>query len=382
MPSVAVVTRTKDRPLLLRRAVRSVLQQTRADLHMVIVNDGGAPGPVDQVVEEHAAAAAGRISVRHHPSSVGMEAASNAGIAATDSEYVCIHDDDDSWHPRFLERTVAAMEDSGDAGAVTDATVVVERVEGDVVRVLHTLAFNGPPPDDGTEPGTDPLADDYDPHLIVRRRARRLAAVPDDPSDLFALYGSNLFPPIAFAYRRRALDTVGPYDESLKVLGDWDFNLRFLQHHDVTRIARPYAYYHHRYGVEGPMGNTINLGHDDVRLRLLNRYLRQDLAAGALGPGYLANLGHAQRAARDHVRAWYDDEAESLRHLQVQMETLFTSVHKGLQHVDGRVLGVLHRLDNLEALASAPPPPAAPGAAARARRAASRLRGSVRQGDR
>ena len=55
-----------------------------------------------------------------------MEAASNAGLAATTSKYVAIHDDDDLWAPEFLERTVAALEESG---ALMCTTRIVERYE-------------------------------------------------------------------------------------------------------------------------------------------------------------------------------------------------------------------------------------------------------------
>ncbi|WP_363323715.1 glycosyltransferase, partial [Accumulibacter sp.] len=45
-PLVAVITRTKDRPLLLQRALESVSGQSLTDIQWVIVNDGGEPAPV------------------------------------------------------------------------------------------------------------------------------------------------------------------------------------------------------------------------------------------------------------------------------------------------------------------------------------------------
>jgi glycosyltransferase involved in cell wall biosynthesis len=346
--TVAVVTRTKDRPLLLRRAVRSVMQQSLEDLHMVIVNDGGDPRAVESVVAEHAGITAGRVSVVHHERSKGMEAASNAGIAASDSTYLCIHDDDDSWHPRFLEATVGSMERTGHLGAVTDAWVVMERVEGDEVKTLDRVMFNRPPPEPEPEPGTDPLGPAYDPLLPQRRRAKRLLMAHDDPTSLLALLGYNQFPPIAFCYARRALDTVGGYDESLPVLGDWDFNVRFLARFDIDYVDRPLAHYHHRHDAVGPMVNTIVDGHDDVRRRLLNRYLRADLESGTFGLGSLANLEHQWREERELTHAAYEDQAASLWQLERDLRALFDGVHEGLRHVDGRVLELSGRLDGLD----------------------------------
>ena len=76
---MGVVTRTKDRVVLLRRAVESVLHQSYRNWTMVIVNDGGSPREVDDLVEAYAAEAGGRIRVVHNPKSLGMEGASKVG---------------------------------------------------------------------------------------------------------------------------------------------------------------------------------------------------------------------------------------------------------------------------------------------------------------
>lgn len=44
---VAVITRTKDRPVMLERCAESVLGQTYKDWVHVIVNDGGNPTTVE-----------------------------------------------------------------------------------------------------------------------------------------------------------------------------------------------------------------------------------------------------------------------------------------------------------------------------------------------
>lgn len=49
---VAVITRTKDRKILLRRALESVCGQTFQDFMWVVVNDGGNREEVDRIVEE------------------------------------------------------------------------------------------------------------------------------------------------------------------------------------------------------------------------------------------------------------------------------------------------------------------------------------------
>jgi len=266
----AVITRTKNRPILLRRAMASVAGQTFRDFVWVVVNDGGGRDPVETIVEE-ARKAGVRAVVLHHTHSRGMEAASNAAIHAVDSEFLVIHDDADSWQPEFLERTIAFLgENPGYAGVVTHTTRVDEVIEGDAVRTIAKYPYNAW------------LTSLY----------------------LIDMLGRNSFAPIAFLYRREAFDAVGDYDESLPVLGDWDFNIRFLQRFDIGVLPEKLANYHHRVRAAGSAeyGNTVIAG-IDTHLRydtlIRNRLLRRDLEAGRFGPGCLASLMRWQQIVTD-----------------------------------------------------------------------------------
>jgi glycosyltransferase involved in cell wall biosynthesis len=299
--------------MLLDRAIRSVMQQSMGDLEMVIVNDGGDPGPIESVVEARRDEARGRVTVVHHEAARGMEAATNAGLRATDSRYVAVHDDDDTWHPRFLELTVAASERIGAMGVVTATEAVYENTDYGDIRLFDRFRF-------------DPMAD------VARPDAGGAARPLLPPTSLFRLLSGNQFPPCSFIYRREVLDEVGYYDERLPVLGDWDFNIRFLLSHDIHFLDEPLAYYHHRKGHSGEFANSVSSDdnvHDRVREELLNRYLRQDLQREVVGIGVLANLLHdlrRQRAddlvAQRGVAATMDSIDQSLRVLSGYVEQL------------------------------------------------------------
>ena len=131
-PTVAILVRTKDRPRFLSRTLENIAQQTFTDYTVCVINDGGDEQATRAVIE---ASPLGLLGSNAQDSSRvqllttaggNMEAASNAGLAATTSEYVAIHDDDDLWAPEFLERTIAALEESG---ALMCTTRVVERYE-------------------------------------------------------------------------------------------------------------------------------------------------------------------------------------------------------------------------------------------------------------
>lgn len=260
-PRVSIVTRTKDRPLLLARALDSVLSQSLADWQHIIVNDGGDPDPVDALVAMRRDAYAGRVTVLHNERSGGMEAASNKGVALATGEFLSIHDDDDRWDPEFLAACTEFLDAQPDLfqGVVTRSVRIIEEIrDGGVVelsRELFPASFS-------------------------------LARV-----NLAYLSTHNQFPPISFLYRRSVLDQIGHYREDLPVLGDWEFNLRFASRYEIGVLDRPLAYWHNRDAASG--GSSVLAGREThLKYDALIRHtlLRDDLGRGSLGLGYLANI--------------------------------------------------------------------------------------------
>jgi glycosyltransferase involved in cell wall biosynthesis len=263
MAKVAVITRTKNRELLLRRAIESVLSQTEKDWQHVIVNDAGDPTAVDALAAEYSKYYGDRLKIVHREKSVGMEAASNAAIKASHSDYVVIHDDDDSWEPEFLEKTLTHLESFAATksvkGVVSHATLVLEDLKGDKVTELSREPFN--------------------PELRVLT--------------LDGMAAANRVPPISFLYKREVFEEIGYYDEDLLVQGDWEFNLRFLSEYDIVVLPVALANYHIREAVTGAYGNTVVEGvdkHAQARAFIQNKLLRADIKAGKFGLGYLVNF--------------------------------------------------------------------------------------------
>ncbi len=293
---VTVITRTKDRPVLLRRCVQSVLSQTFPDWLHVIVNDGGNPHVLRLLVNEQAARYAGRLEVVDHAVSQGMQNASNRGLEAAAGEFVVIHDDDDSWEPDFLRACVEFLDKEGPASEV-------QGVITQTTRILEEITDQGGIHEDSRE------------HYL-----------PIKTVDLFTIGSDNLFAPIAFVYRRAVHERVGNFDERFTVLGDWDFNLRFLVQHDIGVIDRRLANYHWRHRSGGTIyANTVTDGLDEHHRKttqLRNHYLRQDLRAGHLGLGYLM---HTSKLLRNHdgvlwsVRSLTEQAIHEVRKVQSRL---------------------------------------------------------------
>ena len=245
MSRVVIVMRTYERPVLLARALASVASQKHADWHLVVVNNGGDPADVDATVAASAVArSGGSHTVLHLTERVGMEAASNRALATAQGEFFAVHDDDDVWHPDFLAATTARLAAEPGAGAVvTGLTKVIETMRGDKVWPVREEPF----------------------WLNEGRLTFR------------GMIGANTFPPVAALFRTSLIGSVGGFDESLPVLGDWEFNLRAVRAGRFLFEPRVLARYHVRTpDSDRASANSITDGeslHRSTRLLLQDRWL-------------------------------------------------------------------------------------------------------------
>lgn len=99
MSGVTVVIAAHRRREPLRRAIASVVAQTRSADAIVVCQDGDDPAVAAIATE----AGAGRTQVLRLPTGEsGPAAARNLGIEAATSAWVAFLDDDDEWHPEHL----------------------------------------------------------------------------------------------------------------------------------------------------------------------------------------------------------------------------------------------------------------------------------------
>lgn len=118
-PSVGVVIPAHARPVELRRAIQSVLDQDYdGGLSVVVVFDRAEP---DFTLEQ-----SGKRPVRvlKNDRTPGLAGARNTGIVASDTELVAFCDDDDYWDRRKLIAQVEALKNTPEAVLATTAMVV------------------------------------------------------------------------------------------------------------------------------------------------------------------------------------------------------------------------------------------------------------------
>jgi glycosyltransferase involved in cell wall biosynthesis len=261
MSKVAIITRTKDRPLFLARALKSVTDQTYTDYTHVIISDGGGRESIDKAVEMLDSSAKQRVKIFVRPKhSDAPDTIFNESIDRVDSTYIAIHDDDDTWHPEFLEHTVAHLEQTKSQAVIVRTDKKTEEINESLTSIRHIK----------TEP--------WMPEMKVINLYRQCI--------------ENQLTPIATLFSREAYKAVGKFDDSLAVCGDWEFGIRFLQKYDIDFLDPGFALanYHHRRYKPGAQGNTSFAGNDRHRYytnKIMNKYLRSELAEGRFGPGYI-----------------------------------------------------------------------------------------------
>ncbi|ARO11188.1 glycosyltransferase [Propionibacterium freudenreichii] len=304
--TVALIMRTQNRPGFLDRAVQDVLEQAWADWQLVVVNDAGDTDQVASVLDRYRSELGDRLTVVNNPVSHGMEAASNVGLANSHSEFVNIHDDDDSWQPRFLLETLTHLRAHPDEEAVaTRTTIVMERQVG--------------------------------PDWVTYER---FPSWPDlHAMRLLDFVKLNRIVPICLVYRRAVHDRVGLYAEDYPVIGDYVFHLRLLQAGEVGFIDHALANWHHRplQPAEGTAGNSMytnSSDHTEYDLLLRNKALKEWTDKNGLGlPLFISKelereTDHLEQKIQEVVDA-LGTQQQLIADLQVQLRATDHAVRAG-----------------------------------------------------
>jgi glycosyltransferase involved in cell wall biosynthesis len=135
-PAVSVIVPTRDRPLLLQRAVSTILEQRYpGDIECVVVFDQSTPEPVELApgVERP-----GRtIRTIANTATPGLAGARNTGVTAARYDLVAFCDDDDEWLPGKLERQTHLLRQHPET-AVVGAGIFVNINDRDIPRLPPT----------------------------------------------------------------------------------------------------------------------------------------------------------------------------------------------------------------------------------------------------
>ena len=158
---LSVIVPLYNKARWIQRTLESIQRQTFTDFEVLVVDDGSSDSGPAQVL----AFPDRRIRLIRQLN-WGPGAARNRGAAEAQGELLAFLDADDTWQPKFLERSVAALNEAGrTVASVTSGHFVMPgatsreamwrkrgvregllrlRPTDDPIRVMHTLAYMSP----------------------------------------------------------------------------------------------------------------------------------------------------------------------------------------------------------------------------------------------
>ncbi len=99
-PLISVIIPVYNSEKYLSMTLQSVQQQTFKDFEAICIDDGSSDGSMQ--ILEHFAAADARFKI-HHQSNAGGSASRNKGLDLATGRYIAFLDNDDIYHPQYLE---------------------------------------------------------------------------------------------------------------------------------------------------------------------------------------------------------------------------------------------------------------------------------------
>jgi hypothetical protein len=194
MAGVSVIIPTHDRPRLLPQAVASA-RAAGTDVEVVVVDDAST--------DETAAVCRRLEGIRYVrlERNLRVAGARNAGLRASDREYVSFLDDDDRRLPKSLDLQLAALEARPEAAMVYGQALLADQRGAPTGRLY---------------PADCPQGDIF-----------------------WQLVGRNFIPCGSAVFRRSCLERVGLLDEGAPGLDDWDLWIRVAELYAVIAVAQP-----------------------------------------------------------------------------------------------------------------------------------------------
>jgi glycosyltransferase involved in cell wall biosynthesis len=199
VPLVSAVIPAYNASRFLADAIRSALDQTGADVEVVVVDDGSTDATRD-VAESFGAAI--RYERQHNQ---GMAGARNTGIGLCRGEYVGFLDADDTWLPGKVLRQLEALSSAPSVRATYGACTVVDA--------------------------------DLKP-ITVQGSQRRASALED-----LILLGNIVGSICSLLVERHLLDAIGGFSREFSNCADWELAIRLARHTELLYVPEPLVTY-------------------------------------------------------------------------------------------------------------------------------------------
>jgi len=226
-PVVSILIPTFNRPRYLSEALASALHQSYGNLQIIVINDGGQD--VSNLVNSFNDP---RILFINRKENRGIAATLNEALAHAQGKYICYLGDDDLYYPHHVSTLLDVLENQADC----------QVAYSDLYKTYCNVMPDG-----------------------SRQVLSKVVEVSRDFDRFFMLYFNHALH-VCLMHRRDLLEKIGPYNENLTVLIDWD----------LTRRLAFFSDFHHVYEITGefysPVGESDRISVQQRKDK--NEYLR------------------------------------------------------------------------------------------------------------
>ncbi len=204
----AIITTYKRPPEMVKRASKSVLNQTYKDIELIIVDDSPETYEQRNAVCDMALSLGERVKYIKHEKNMGACAARNTGIKNAKGEFIAFLDDDDEWLPEKIEKQLCVMK-KNDSVALVYCGRYVYYTEKNITKCPKVEFYKG---------------NIYD-KLILKN-----------------FIGSTSFPLL----RKSAIEKLGGFDVQMPAAQDFELWLRIAKAYEIDYVETPLVrYYFH-----------------------------------------------------------------------------------------------------------------------------------------
>lgn len=219
MPTVSVICPAYNAAAFIEPTLQSVFGQTYQDFDFIVVDDGSTDN-TRQILEKYAD------KIRYvYKENGGQSSARNVGIKLAQGKYIALIDHDDLWLENKLELQVREIETSRDIDMVTCGCIFFRDDRDLNVEIPKINSLNRK-------------------QLINQ-----------------LLVGNTLGSCSKILIRRECFDSVGLFDESLRMAEDWDLYLRIAQTRTIRCVEQPlvkYRWHERNYSSQSADVNLTN----------------------------------------------------------------------------------------------------------------------------
>lgn len=183
---VSIITPVYNGQDFLDRSIKSVLAQTYENWELFLIDDGSSDNSV-QIIENYLED--NRIKLLRNESNSGIPTTRNKGIENSTGEFIALLDQDDEWLPHKLEKQVSRFLEIDDSFGLIYSNVEVRTDQG-----------------------------------ILSDQKKEIEPEASIQSNLELMLSRNLITSPTAMVKRKALEEVGLFDESIRWGGD-DYDL-------------------------------------------------------------------------------------------------------------------------------------------------------------